>query len=207
MTREPFSPLKFSRNAGLIVLLIVGGVFAVRDWIIPNIWPKNFGVVVEGALYRSGELTPTATRKVINERGIRTIVDFGAHELGSYEETRAQAIADAMGVRRVRLALFGDAQGDPNRYTEALKIMTDPGAQPVLVHCAAGAQRTGCAVALYRQIVEGVSLEDAYDEANTYRLDPSDNPHLRRMLDAWSDDVERAYREGGTITYDGPTRD
>lgn len=207
MAREPFNPVRFARNAAIIVIAVVAGVLVARDWAIPNLVPKNFGVVVEGELYRSGELTPTTTARVVREHGIRTIVDFGAHEPGSSEEARAQATADALGVTRYRLPLFGDAQGDPNRYAEALAIMTDPEQQPVLVHCAAGAQRTGCAVALYRHIVEGMDLDAAYDEANRYRHDPSDNPHLRRMLDTWADDVERAFRDGSTIEYDGPTKD
>lgn len=207
MAREPFNLYRFVRNAVVIAGVVVACVFVARDWVIPNLAPKNFGVVVEGELYRSGELTPTTTARVVREHGIRTIIDLGAHEPGSAEDTRAQATADALGVARFRLPLFGDARGDPNRYAEALAIMTDPNAQPVLVHCAAGAQRTGCAVALFRHIVEDVELDDAYREAFLYRHDPDDNPHLKAMLDMWGDDIERAFREGGTIDYSGPTKD
>lgn len=182
-------------------------MYVVIEGVIPNIIPKNFGVVKEGEIYRSGELTVAATEKVVREHGIRTIVDLGAHELGTPEERRAARTAEALGVTRHRIALFGDARGDPNRYAAALRILNDPEARPVLIHCAAGAQRTGCAVGMYRVIEDGMSIEEAIAEATGFRHDPEDNPHLTIMMNEWTDDVRRALETGEAIAYDGPTRE
>jgi protein-tyrosine phosphatase len=46
----------------------------------------------------------------------------------------------------------------------ALRVMTDPAAQPVLVHCKHGSDRTGVVVAAYRIVVQGWSKEDAIRE-------------------------------------------
>ena len=191
----------FTRNA-----LIIGAAIALAVWfwdqgIKPNIIPKNFGIVTDGEIYRSGELTPRTTEMVVREHGIRTIVDFGAHEPGSSEEEIAQRTADALGVTRIVFDLEGDATGDPNAYVEALRIMTDPDQRPVLVHCAAGAQRTGCGVALYRSIVEGVPDEEALAEATKYRHDPEDNPRLPAMYHRYRDAIEDAFRNGGSIPF------
>lgn len=201
-----FNPARFTRNAVVVVATIALGVLVWDKWIDPNVFPKRFGVVVDGEIYRSGELTPAATAKVVREHGIRTIVDLGAHELGSVEEHREADTADALGVDRVRFGLFGDGRGDPNRYVAALEIMRDPARQPVLVHCAAGSERTGCAVALYRVHEQGWDLDRAYAETLNYDHDTRDNPHLREMLDAWAKPIGAALGDGGVIPYDGPTR-
>ncbi|USN99998.1 MAG: tyrosine-protein phosphatase [Phycisphaeraceae bacterium] len=177
--------------------------FAVEG-VVPNLVPKNFGVVAEGRVYRSGELTPEALRSVIESRGIRTIVDFGAFDHDPAGERREQSVADSLGVERRVLYLSGDGTGDPNRYVEALRLMTDASAQPVLVHCAAGAQRTGCAVALYRNVVEGWNDQRALDEATKYRHDPSENPRMPEMYHRWRDEIAGALRDGGTIDVQSP---
>lgn len=193
----------FLRNAAVLVGVVALGLLAWIHVLAPNLSPKNFGVVREGQLYRAGELTPRAFQKLVQDHGVRTVVDLGAHHPGSPGETREQRTLDALGVERVSLRLFGDAQGDPNEYVHALRVMTDPARAPVLVHCAAGAQRTGAAVAFYRMIVEGASLDDAMREAQRYRHDPEDNPHLREMLVTWTEPIRESLRTGRAIPYDG----
>ena len=192
---------RFARNAFLIAAIVfLVGLFVVQG-VVPNLVPKNFGVVREGAVYRSGELTTAALTKVVREHEIRTVIDFGAHDHDPAAERREQRAAEMLGVKRHVLNLNRDATGDPNRYAEALRIMNDPAAQPVLVHCAAGSQRTGCAVALYRSLVQGWDDDDALLETREYRHDPEDNPRLPAMYRAWKDEIERAFREGGSIPY------
>lgn len=191
-----------------------GVLWAEGVW--PHVAPKNFGVVhvergVEGGagggegrrqVYRSGELTVAATAKLVERYGIRTIVDLGAHEPGTPEERIAQKTAEALGVRRYRLDLEGDATGDPNEYVKALRILTDPEAQPVLVHCAAGAERTGCIAALYRQVEQGWDDDLAYAETKNYGHSGERNPRLRHVLDFYGDAIIQAFREGGEVVYE-----
>ncbi len=163
-------------------------------------WPKRWGVVQDGAIYRSGEPTPRATRRVVKELGINTIIDLGAHTPDTEEERTAQAMADELGVTRYRFGLIGDATGDPNDYVLALRIMNDPAHQPVWIHCAAGSERTGCLIALHRVITEDWDPDKAY--AETHEYDHDDNPYLRPMFDQWLPSVRAAYLEGGQIPYD-----
>lgn len=196
---NPWSWHTFGRNA-----LVVSGAVALLVWFviegaIPNLVPKNFGVVEEGRVYRSGELTPEALRSVIERHSIKTIIDFGAHDHDPPGERREQAVADSLGVTRHVLYMQGDGTGDPNNYVEALRLMTDASALPVLVHCAAGAQRTGCAIALYRGVVSGWDDDRALHEAEEFRHDPEDNPRMQEMYRAWRDEIERALDGGGEI--------
>jgi protein tyrosine/serine phosphatase len=41
-----------------------------------------------------------------------------------------------------------------------LALLDDSRSLPILVHCNAGAERTGCAVILYRHVVHGKAIDD-----------------------------------------------
>jgi hypothetical protein len=184
------------------IVTIAAGVLAWLVWqelIRPNIIPKNFGVVAEGKVFRSGELTPGAMRRVVEKYGVKTVVDLGAYETGSEGERRQQRTADVLGVARYKFDLEGDGTGNPNAYVLALRLMTDSSKQPVLVHCSAGSERTGVLTALYRNIVEGKSVAEALPEAREHRHDPGRNPWLLVVLADWRDRIAQAYRSGRQI--------
>jgi protein tyrosine/serine phosphatase len=189
------------------VLAVLLGALAWQKAIKPNVIPKNFGVVVPGQIYRSGELTPSTLRKVVEENQIRTILDLGTFTEGSAGDRREQATAHALGVVRYRFSLNGDATGNPNFYVQALQLMNDPAKRPILVHCGAGSERTGCVVILYRNIIEGKAIDDVYTEALEYRHRPERNPRLRQVLDEWGSKIQRAFESGTQIPGIDPAPD
>lgn len=192
----------------LIVIALVVTVAAVgyRNLVHPNIFPKRFGVVVPGSIYRSGKLTTAALTKVVRENDIKTVVDLGAWVEDTPQNrlanAREQATSDALGVERHVFQLIGDATGDPKQYTEALEIILDPANQPVLVHCGAGTERTGCVVAMYRMYHDGLTLDEAYAEAEKAGHSGARNPHLREVLEVWSGPVLESLRTGEPIRAD-----
>ncbi len=202
-----WSWFRFTRNAVIIAAAIALGAWFGVEGVYPNLVPKNFGTVQEGVLYRSGRLTPNATAKVVREHEIKTIIDFGGWDRHPDADRRAQRTAEALGVTRIVLPLWGDGSGDPNRYAEALRIIEDPARQPVLVHCAAGSERTGCLAGLWRMRHEGVNIEQVIERSRTYGHDPEKTPEVRQMLETWGDEIWNAVDTGDAIDYDGPTRD
>ncbi|MCC6968901.1 MAG: tyrosine-protein phosphatase [Phycisphaerales bacterium] len=179
-----------------IVLAAVLSVWFYVQGVRPNLVPKNFGVVEVGKLYRAGELSIAAMRRIVEEHRIRTIVDLGACEPGSREDRRAADVADALRVERFRFHLYGDSTGNPNNYVQALAIMTDPAKQPVLVHCGAGSERTGCAVVLYRAAEQRKSVPETYPETFEFKHRDEQNPWLRKTLQAWGIKILRAHAAG-----------
>jgi tyrosine-protein phosphatase SIW14 len=187
-----------------LALALAAGLFyrfAVRD----NVFPKNFGVVEPGKVFRSGQLTPAAFRRVVEAHGVRTVVDLGSalRPDGRTDDPRVerlnQRVAESLGLTRYRFNLAGDGTGNPNYYVAALRVMTDPSAQPVLVHCGAGSERTGAAAILYRRLTAGTPIEQAYAEAGEYRHDARRNPRLKEVLDRYGEAIVRAARAGAGV--------
>lgn len=125
--------------------------------------PENFGVVADRSIYRSARLSARAVRSVHRRHGIRTIVDLAAGDESAGDPRRSAEIAAirALGIRRIALHLRGDGQGNPRGYADALRAIADPALHPVLVHCAAGANRTSTVAVMYLAICRGIPLDAA----------------------------------------------
>ncbi len=186
-----------------LALVIVAINFKPMVW--ANMVPKRFGVVVPGAIYRSGKLSPAALAHVIKKYHINTVIDLGAWVEDTPANARAnrreQRTVEALGVQRFVFHLVGDASGDPNEYVRALALMLDASNQPVLVHCGAGTERTGCVVALYRMHEQGESIDEVMEEARRAGHSESRNPRLRRVLEMWSGPILRSLDTGEPIPW------
>ncbi len=182
------------------------GVTVYATLIRPSLWPRRFGVVRDGQIYRSGRMTTAALSHVHDRYGIKTIVDLGGYHAGSADDRREAQAAEALGITRHSFRLEGDGTGDVNIYADALRIMADPASQPVLVHCSAGTERTGCAVMLYRQIYENVGLERALTEAQQFDHEPGKNPHVRAIAERWAGPIKEAVRTGREVDTGGESK-
>lgn len=167
--------------------------------------PKSFAAVVPGMVYRSGAVSPRSLRTIAKCYGIRTIVDLGATTLLPHREALIQRTAATLQLNRYALRLKGTGEGDPNEYVRALRILARTDLHPVLVHCAAGAQRTGACIIFYRHLIEQAPLEQAFAEARRFGYDLRKDAALRAYVDRWITDISQGLRSDAPIPYDGPT--
>lgn len=181
------------------IAAICGRIYVVN--VKPNLFPKRFGVVDAGKVYRSGQLSVAALDSIHERYGIRTVIDLGSTIHGDAAgERRNQRTADALGIKRYVFRLNGDSTGNPNEYIQALRLATDPANQPVLVHCGAGTERTGLLCLLYKNEVLGVPLEEGFKEAQTYGHNPHRTPQMHEMMDTYAAPILDRFRHGGQIT-------
>jgi tyrosine-protein phosphatase SIW14 len=68
--------------------------------------------------------------------------------------------------RSVSSSTASSEASDPEEkeVVQFLKLVGDPGNQPVFVHCAYGSDRTGLMIAMYRIVLQGWRNDDAYEE-------------------------------------------
>ena len=110
-------------------------------------------------MYRSGTLKNDQIDSLINDYQVKTIVSFTYTNLA--DEMR---VTNQNGAKHYFMYLSGDGEGPDDAFLRFLQIMKNEENYPVLVHCSAGVQRTGGAVALYRMFVQNWKFEDAIDE-------------------------------------------
>ncbi len=168
--------------ASVVVFLFLGALF--YEYVKPRIFPKRFGAVIEDSLYRSGRIHPDLLPKVIEDYQIDTIVTL-TRDVSTVEyQPIERAIASQMDVDLVRFPLDGNGTGDVASYIGALRRIYDELSEGrrVLVHCAAGSQRTGGVMFLYQTLVLQQSKGDAYEEMLHYDFDPERNAALLPYL-------------------------
>ena len=180
-----FSRLKKHRINVVAIITLFAIIAAIlwHQWIKPEFLPRNFGVVQQGAIYRSAQPSPRVLRQLCAEYHIKTILDLGG-AAGFDRKTQAQRdVAAELGIERFEFLLPSDGTGDPEKYVRVLQLISDPKRQPVLVHCGAGAQRTSTAVILYRTLIQGMSVAEAYPESFDYKHEPDEWELLAYLAD------------------------
>jgi protein tyrosine/serine phosphatase len=142
---------------------------------------RKFRVVSEGKLYRSGQLSLPALKRIIHDYGIRTVVSLRETDAPGKEphEVREEAYCDAQEINYYRIPPrnWSAPSGPPpveKGVHKFLHVMADPDNYPVLIHCFAGIHRSGAYCALYRMEYEHWSNEAAIAELRACGYDTLD---------------------------------
>lgn len=177
------------------LLLLIIGVVVVDACVLVGIYwhytrlPKRFATVVEGQLYRSGRVSPRQLARLKDEYAIGRVVCLLDSDVPETQAERAEA--ERLGLDWRNVPLTGDGASTPGERELILALLTAPDAPPTLVHCAAGANRTGLAVGLYRICVQGWTYEQALDEMRAIGFeDEPQHENLRQALAAAAAEAE-----------------
>jgi protein tyrosine/serine phosphatase len=172
-------------------------VTALRDRFIPKRW----GVVEEGKIYRSGQLSQHLVKQMLESNRIQVVVDLTWDDPNEPNHQAEIAAITELGIERRLCPLLSDGTGDVHIYARAVSEVAAAAREgkTVLVHCAAGAQRTGGVVALYRMLVQGKSPEFALAEMRKYKYDPERSPRLLEYVNAHVGEIAADLVGDGTI--------
>jgi protein tyrosine/serine phosphatase len=147
----------------LLVLVSVGCGTGLYDSFAPLTPFDNFRVVEPGRLYRSAQLDATTLELLVDVLGIRTVVNLRGENPDEAWYENERAVLEAKGVELVDVRM--SAMALPARE-ELLKLYDTllTAEEPILIHCQAGADRTGAAAAIWRMVVLGEPRDEAARE-------------------------------------------
>lgn len=169
--------------AGLLVVFLAGAELVNSL----TRYPKRFGEVVPGRLYRSGEISSAQLETLKQERGLQRVICFLNPDV---PETQAErTAAEQLGILWENVPLPGNGASAPDDRRRILELLRDTSAGPTLVHCAAGSSRTGLAVGLYRIVEQGWPLEKTMNELRVFGFE--DGPNHENLRAALKEAAER----------------
>ena len=132
---------------------------------------RNFHVVEEGVLYRSGQLPVARLQQLVALHGIRTVISLRDSDRPIDKDEEAWIKARHLNfVRLAPLSWWPDADGNiPGDANVKVfrEVMDDPAKYPVLIHCFAGIHRTGTMCAIFRMDYQGWTNDEAMNEMRT----------------------------------------
>lgn len=156
-----------------------------------QVYMRNFRIVEDGVLYRSGQMTPAGFERALHEYGIKTVVTLRTvrdpHR--PYPDEWENEVCKARQLKHVRIIprVWGaDERGEipaEESVRQFLEVMDRPENYPVLVHCFAGIHRTGTMCAIFRMEYHRWSPDRAISEMQVYGFDPEDmHEHIEGYL-------------------------
>ena len=140
--------LRYSLCSFLSVLLVIGGYLGYLQL------SGNFHTVVEGELYRSAQVTPSSLAYYQQHYGIKTVINLRGKNTGKEWYDEEVAAARDLGLTHYDFRMSAKRPLTQHRAAEILALIKSA-PKPVLIHCQAGADRTGLVSALYISAVAG----------------------------------------------------
>jgi predicted protein tyrosine phosphatase len=132
---------------------------------------RNFHIVRDGVLYRSGQMNLSGLQQVVFDYGIRTVVTLrdAADPKDPPPDLLEEEYCQDTGILHVRIAprIWWSSQGfaPADRGVDRFRaIMDDKANYPVLIHCFAGIHRSGAFCAVYRMEYENWTNAEAIAE-------------------------------------------
>lgn len=189
------------RQTLVALSVAITSLYILIEEVRPRVFPKRFGEVVENQIFRSGRIHPDIYGSVLKDNGIDLIISFTEKKANHDWQLHEIEIAKELDIPIYRFPLKGDGTGNPAEYQKALvKLKRERNAgKKVLLHCAAGTNRTGGAVFLYRTIFEGITDNKAISEMKHYDFSVKDNKHLIPYLKDIRPSLESALRQEGLL--------
>ena len=154
------------------VLLIV--VVMVSKHVYQTHFNYNFGTITENKVFKSGVIPPEKIADYVKRNDIKTIIDFRHGEIGdalnpeNLNDIEKEKVAvDA--IDNVNYVHIPSVQIPTEENLEAFfKVLDDPNAYPVLMHCHHGTGRAMIYSSIYRIEYEGQSNEDARKQTRPF---------------------------------------
>lgn len=139
--------MSLRRLKHLFWVIPVAFLLLCAAYFLHNLLNDNFHTVIPGRLYRSAQLQPDKLRAYVGQYGIRSIINLrGPHPQEKwYVGERSVSRQDHLQQYNVILPAHGLAT-----HQELLRLarILQVAAQPILVHCRQGADRTGLTSAM-----------------------------------------------------------
>ena len=182
----------------LLLVFALAASAAADAPVAASIGIDNFGQVssnyYRGAQPKGGDYASLAAL------GVKTIID-----LTKDGEAREANLVQAAGMSFHRIPMTTHEPPSKDKVAQFLKLVDDPGHQPVYVHCQGGRHRTGVMTAVYRMTKDRWTADQAFAEMKKYRFGADFlHPEFKQFVHGYQPEV-RAPAVAAISVSSGPT--
>jgi protein tyrosine/serine phosphatase len=149
--------IRLLKSLGIGALLVAG---LAAGWAGYLRLSGNIHEVEKDKFYRSAQLSGEQLKQLINSRGIRTVINLRGENKSSRWYDQEVAAVGTTGARYVNFAMSSSRELTDKQLEELQGILNSV-QQPFLVHCEAGADRTGLVSAIYQFAISKKSIDSA----------------------------------------------
>jgi len=139
----------------IILIIILAVLFTTR-----MLTKNNFHEVIPGEIYRSAQLSAGKLENIVEKHGIKTVISLRRPKPDSGWYKNEKAAAETLGIGHHDIAMDLTFSPRIDHLLELRDLLSDA-PKPLLVHCRAGADRTGLAATMAKLLDGSSSLEDA----------------------------------------------
>jgi protein tyrosine phosphatase (PTP) superfamily phosphohydrolase (DUF442 family) len=172
----------------LLASLGAFGTLVVLIGLALSLFGDNFRPVVPGRVYRSGQLSPEELEERIRSHELKAIINLRGEKEDRGWYRREVEVARGHGVELRSLDLIPERL--PSRPDVVALIDDLEGLpEPILIHCSAGADRTGFASVLARMALGGAFFDEARSELSLWHGHLPFGPasEIGRLFDQYED--------------------
>jgi len=143
-----------------VIVVLVFAVLLLAGYVFYTIKNSNFHVLVSGRAYRSAQMTESELARCIEKYQIKSILNLRGENRSTdwYHDEIAAAVR--MEVIHYDEQLTSGRELSVKQMDDLIALLRHA-PKPILIHCEAGADRTGLVSALYCFALEGQSAEDS----------------------------------------------
>jgi len=140
--------MQLKKFAKCLFALILSGVLILCGTYTLIQSDGNFHAVEEGNVYRSGQLDGDKLNHRIKDVGIKSVLNLLGENQGQEWYGAEVAISNSHGIEHINYRMSSRKLLNLDQMHEVLQIIENA-PKPILIHCNAGADRTGLVSALY----------------------------------------------------------
>jgi len=146
------------KKPGGIILLAL--VVHTSGYVLYRVETGNFHTVVPGKVYRSGQMDEVQWIDYMQKYVIKSVLNLrGEHRASPWYQQEIH-VAEQLGIAHYNFDLSASREVDNATLETILGVMRQA-PKPILIHCQAGADRSGLIAAVYLFAIEGQLAEAA----------------------------------------------
>lgn len=173
------------RKYAITVLAIL--VFLLIGYVLAVIVQGNFRSITPAEAYRSGQLGSDKLAEYVKQYNIKSILNLrGKHAGESWYEDEV-AMSAKLNLPHYDVGLSSDHELTESEVRQLMEIF-EKAPRPILIHCQAGADRSGLVAAMWKVVVDKEPKDLAEKQLSLWygHMPFGDNCAMDRFFEKWN---------------------